>query len=302
MKGKTLWGIIFGLVVTNCLTIALLLNNGKTSIATSSNEAATQSETVAQIGDEVINRQEWLAELENRFGKTTLENMINKKVVEELAKKYDIEVPEKVIDRELMMFKATYNAFGEEGIQEEENWREQIRYSILLEELLTKDVDVSEEEMRQYFDANKQYYQIDTSYHLSHIVVKTKEEVSQILKELDEGSSFEALAAERSIDEITAANGGDLGYVSENSNNYTPKKYVEEAGKLKKGEWSNAIQIDDQYAIILLHEKLDGVAYRYEDVRDQIRRQLALEQMEGNVTTKKLWEEIGVTWFYGNQD
>lgn len=285
----------------NCLTLAYFLSGEKTLSTASTNEISSETseaETVAKIGEEVITRQEWLAELEKHFGKTTLENMINMKVVEELAEQYGIKVPEEAIERELMMFKATYNAFGEEGIEQEGNLREQIRYSILLEELLTKDVDVPEEEMKQFYEENKQYYNIQKSYYLSHIVVKTEEEAKQVLKELKEGSSFEALAAERSADDLTATKGGDLGYVEEKSS-FVPPQYLEEASKLQAGEWSGVMEVDEQFVILYVKDILEGATFSFEEVKGQIRRQMALEQMQGNISAQKLWEEIGVSWFYG---
>lgn len=296
LKGKVLWGIIFGLVVINCLTIAYFLKSDQPVVKATKESA--EEEVVAQIGDEVITRQEWLAELEKRYGKSTLENMINVKVVDVLADQYQIEISEDAIERELQMFKATYNAFGEEVLQDKKDWREQIRYSILLEELLTKDVVVPEEEIKQFYQNHKDSFKIAPSYHLSHIVINNEEEAKQIVQELKEGSSFQALAAEQSLDEMTASNGGDLGFVPEHSD-HIPKEYIEHAKQLKPNQWSDPIQIDQQFAIIYLHEKLDGVQYSFDEVKDQIRRQLALEQMEGNISAKKLWEEIGISWFYG---
>jgi len=46
---------------------------------------------------------------------------------------------------------------------------------------------------------------------------------------------------------------------------------------------------------------MEGQTFSFEDVKDQIRRQIALEQMEGSVTVDPLWEEMGVTWFYGEE-
>lgn len=297
MNGKTLWGIIFGLVVLNCLTLAYFLS-GKQSSQITSVSNHTEGEVVAEIGETTISRQDWLAELEKRFGKTTLENMINIKVVEELASKYGIEVPEETIERELKMFKATYNAFGEEGFEQDDQLKDQIRYSILLEELLTKDVEVPEEEMKQFYEENKGFYEIRKSYLLSHIVVNSEDDAKQIIEELKGGSSFEALAAEKSIDNLTASNGGELGYVEVESS-FVPPQYLEEAEKLSVGEWSNVIQVDDEFVVVYVEDILEGVTFTYDEVKNQIRRQIALDQMEGNISAHKLWEEIGVSWFYG---
>ncbi|WP_273128737.1 peptidyl-prolyl cis-trans isomerase [Bacillus weihaiensis] len=295
MKSKTLWSIIIGLIIINCVTVGYFVLQEPATIPVSADDQ--QNEIIATIGDQTITRQEWLAELEQRFGKDTLKELVNIEVVEELAKKHNIQVSEDTIQRELAVYKSMYNSLDEEHFGDEGNWEKQIRYSILLEELLTKDVSVSEEEMKKFYDNNADLYNIETSYHLSHIVVKTEDEAKVIEKELKGGSSFEALALETSIDEFTANQGGDIGFIS-TQNEYVPAAYLKVASTLKEEEWSEPIKVDAGYAVILLHETLEGKNYSYDDVKGQIRRQIALEQMEGSVSVEPLWDEIGVTWFY----
>ncbi|QGQ43951.1 peptidyl-prolyl cis-trans isomerase [Metabacillus sediminilitoris] len=297
MSSKTLWSIIFGLVIINCLTVGFFFSKEQGAVPISSNGEMT--ETIATIGEETITREQWMAELESRFGKDTLRELVNIKVVEELAKKYDITVSDDVIERELAVYKSMYNPLDEEQAGNEEDWRQQIRYSILLEELLTRDVTIPEKEMKVFYENNQDLYNIAESFHLSQIIVKTEAEAMELLKELDGGSSFEALALEKSIDEFTANSGGDIGFVSK-ENEYVPTSYIEAAKQLSKGEWSEPIKVDNGYAVITLHEKLEGQTYSYEEVKEQIRRQIALEQMEGSVTVEPLWDEIGVSWFYGS--
>ncbi|MCM3598922.1 peptidyl-prolyl cis-trans isomerase [Metabacillus idriensis] len=298
MSGKTVWPIIFGLVIINCFTLAYFLSKDDSMAAVVSGKNQ-ESESIAVVGKKEITREDWMAELEERFGKETLEEMINFTVVEELAEKHSIKIPEEELDRELTIYKSMYNSLDNEHLTDTKELREQIRYSILLEELLTKDVEISDKELKAYYDSNKDLYSIEDSYHLFHIVTKTEKDALKVIEELKGGSSFEALASEKSIDEFTANEGGDLGFVSEN-NDYLPSQYVVEAEKLKVDEWSKPIKSDLGYSVLLLKEKLDGVQYSYEDVKNQMRRQIALEQMESAVSVKPLWEEAGVTWFYGD--
>ncbi|MFY0761105.1 peptidyl-prolyl cis-trans isomerase [Metabacillus dongyingensis] len=295
MNGKAVWPIIFGLVIINCFTLAYFLSKDDSIAAVVSGNQ--KSESIAVVGKKEITREDWMAELEERFGKETLEEMINFTVVEELAEKHSIKIPEEELERELTMYKSMYNSLDNERLTDTKELREQIRYSILLEELLTKDVEISDKELKAYYDSNKELYSIEDSYHLFHIVTETEEDALKVIEELKGGSSFEALAAEKSIDEFTANEGGELGFVSAN-NDYLPSQYVGEAEKLKINEWSHPIKSKLGYSVLLLKEKLDGVQYSYEDVKNQMRRQIALEQMESAVSVKPLWEEAGVTWFY----
>ncbi|MGG3799711.1 peptidyl-prolyl cis-trans isomerase [Metabacillus fastidiosus] len=295
MNAKTLWSIIFALVVVNCFTIAFFLTKNN-SVHT--NSLGKYDEAIATIGTSTtISREEWLSELEKRFGKETLEQMINEEVVNELAAKHKIEISKEQIDRELTIFKSMYNTLSNEKFGEEEDWRKQIRYSILLEELLTKDASVSEEELRAFYESNKNLYEVEDMFRLAHIVVKTPAEANKVIEELEGGSSFEALALEKSTDEFSANEGGEIGFVS-TKDEFVPKEYFEIVSQLDEKQWSNPIKVDTGYAIILLKEKQAGISYSFGEVKSQIRRQIALEQMEGSVSVNPLWDEISVKWFY----
>ncbi|MGX1191459.1 peptidyl-prolyl cis-trans isomerase [Metabacillus sp. SLBN-84] len=298
MNRKAVWLIIFGLVIINCFTLAYFLTKDD-SIAAIGPASKGSSESIASVGDKEITREQWMAELEDRFGRETLEEMINFTVVEELSEKHDIKIPDEELERELTMYKSMYNSLDNEQLSEDGELREQIRYSMLLEELLTKDAEIPEKELKAYYESNQDLYSIKDTYHLFHIVTKTEAEAKKVIEELEGGSSFEALAAEKSIDEFSANEGGDLGYVS-SENDYLPAQYIEEAEKLKKDKWSEPIKSENGYSVILLKEKVNGVQYSFEEAKNQIRRQIALEQMESAVSVKPLWEEAGVTWFYGS--
>lgn len=289
---KQLWIIIGVLVLLNILTIVLLMIK-------SSGSLGSGKEGVATIGKEKVTRQEWLQQMEKEYGEDVLKELIDKKIILQAAKKYKIKIPNKVLDQEITMLKTMYHTNGNNQADEKE-WKEQIKLSLLLEELLTKDVIISEAELKEYYEDNKNRYQITPAFHVSHIVVETKQEATQVIKELNDGSSFSVLAMERSIDEFTANEGGEIGFISENDERF-PSQYVSELKKLTPGKWSNPIQTSEGYAIIFLHDYIEGKNYSFNEVKSQIRRHMALEQMDMPISTKPYWEELGVDWFYGKK-
>ncbi|WP_313770683.1 peptidyl-prolyl cis-trans isomerase [Bacillus sp. S/N-304-OC-R1] len=291
LKKERLKLIILGLILLNVLTIAIFLIKGSPG----------QNETVATIGKEKITRQDWLNEMESRYGKEVLKELIDQKVIESAGKKYGVKVSDKAVERELLMFKTMYGSSGGYQASDEDKWKQQIKSSLMLEELLTKDAKIPEKDIKNYYEQNKSQFQLPDSYHISQIIVKTKKETEQTIKELNQGSSFSVLAMERSIDEFTANIGGDAGYVSEENERYS-KSFMDEIKNLKPGKWSKAIKIDEGYAIVMLHEHVKGKDYSYKEVKDQIRRQIALEQMDTPVSAQPLWNEIHVDWFYGKTE
>ncbi|MCY8839519.1 peptidyl-prolyl cis-trans isomerase [Bacillus atrophaeus] len=295
MKSRTIWTIIVGVLLVSCIVVAYKL--------TKSQAAATQSqESIATIGDKSVTREDWLKKMEDEYGKATLEDMINVRVVEQLAKKNKLKVSDSDIDREFLLIKAVNNSFYEDEHTTEKEWKDQIRYNILLEELLTKDIDISEKEMKSFYTKNKELYQFDDSYRIRHIVVKDQEEANRVLKDLKGGSSFEAVAAERSTDRYTSPYGGDLGFVTE-AQDSIPAAYITEARTLKENEWSaEPIKVSKGYAIIQLKEKLNARTFTYDEVKDQIKRQIAMDQLGDKATVKTLWKEADVSWFYDDEE
>lgn len=294
MKSRTIWTIIWGALLVCCIAVAYTLTKSQAS-------ASLSDESIATIGGKSVTREEWLKEMEDEYGKSTLEDMINVRVVEQLAKKNNLKVSKSEIDREFLLIKAVNNSFYEDEHTTEKEWKDQIRYNILLEELLTKDIDISKTEMKSFYNQNKELYQFDDSYRIRHIVVKDEEEARQVLKELEGGSSFEAVAAERSTDRYTSPYGGDLGFVTVASDNI-PSSYIEEAKTLKQDEWSNEpIKVNNGYAIIQLKERLNARTFSYDEVKNQIKRQIAMDQLGDKATVKSLWKEADVSWFYGEK-
>ncbi|MCY7923866.1 peptidyl-prolyl cis-trans isomerase [Bacillus spizizenii] len=294
MKSRTIWTIILGALLVCCISVAYTLTKSQAG-------ASPSGESIATIGGKSVTREEWLKEMEDRYGKSTLEDMINVRVVEQLAKKNNLKVSKNEIDREFLLIKAVNNSFYEDEHTTEKEWKDQIRYNILLEELLTRDIDISNKELKSFYNKNKELYQFDDSYRIRHIVVKDEEEAREVLKELKGGSSFEAVAAERSTDRYTSPYGGDLGFVTEASDNI-PSAYIEEAQTLKEDEWSDEpIKVSNGYAVIQLKEKLKARTFSYDEVKDQIRRQIAMDQLGDKATVKTLWKEADVSWFYGEK-
>jgi foldase protein PrsA len=288
VKKKQFLFIIAGLIVLNIATITYFLLNSQDN-----------GETVAKVGDEKITRQEWLSEMEARYGESALKDIIDQRVIEQMAKKYDITVSDKDINRELTLLKTS--SYLENQNSNDEKLKEQVRLSLLFEEILTKDAVVSNDEMEKYYEVNKASFVIPTSYQLSQIIVHTKKEAEQTIKELKQGSSFSVLAMERSIDGFSANQGGDIGFVNEEEERIPPDVFSK-IKKLKTGNWTQPIKTEEGYAIYLLEEKIAEKKYSYKEVKNQIRRKLALEQMDRSVTADVLWKEVKVDWFYGNKE
>jgi peptidyl-prolyl cis-trans isomerase C/foldase protein PrsA len=92
--------------------------------------------------------------------------------------------------------------------------REDLMESILYAEHVFKDVKVSDEELRAWFDAHEAELQLPERRMVDHIVVATEDEARAVLQRMEQGESFEDLAKELSKDRNSARSGGALGWVT----------------------------------------------------------------------------------------
>lgn len=261
-------------------------------------ETGDDETIVASVDGENITRLQWMAEMERYYGKDTLQRMVNQKVMEKATKEYSIDVTEDEIDLELSLMVSSSEMDSTLQQLGEKELKEQIKSQLILEKVLTKDIIIDEKELESYYEENESLYNIPTTYRARLIVVNTKDEAESVLKELNEGSDFSVLARERSVEQVSASLGGDIGYITNQSN--VDSAILKALQKLNKNEISKPVLLrDGRYGIVQLHEKLEGKSFPYGEVKDHIKRVLAMEQLSSSITPEMFWKEFDVTWFYG---
>ncbi|WP_431028618.1 peptidyl-prolyl cis-trans isomerase [Lysinibacillus sp. LZ02] len=257
-------------------------------------------EIVATIAGEEITRQQWLAEIESRYGKETLQDLVNEAVMEKAAEKYDIKVTEDEIDLEMALMRSAQGTNDTENLTEEQ-LRQKVRAQLILEKVLAKDIIIEEEQTSTYYEENKSLYNIPTSYRTSMIVVASKADAQSVEKELASGSDFSVLARERSLDAASASLGGNIGFITEEQDT-VDAAIRQTVAKLKKDETSNPIKLNDgRYALVQLLETIEGQSFAFEEVKEQIAREMAMEQLSATITPEAFWADFDATWFYGEE-
>lgn len=265
-------------------------------------EAATSDEQVAAVAGKVITKQEWLTAMETRYGKETLQSLVNEAVMEKAAKEYKITVTDTEIDLEVALLRSMSDA-NDTSFQtlSEAELREKVRMQLIFEHVLTKDVVIDENESKAYYDENTSLYNVPTTYRTSLIVVDSKEAATRVKKELKDGSQFSVLAREHSLDTTSASLGGDIGFVSE-SDETVEKAIFKAVSSLKADEVTEPFVLSDgRYAIAQVADVTEGKSFSYEEVKGQVDRQLALDQLSPSITPEMFWSEFDATWFYGQE-
>ncbi|HZV81398.1 MAG TPA: peptidylprolyl isomerase, partial [Geobacteraceae bacterium] len=148
---------------------------------------------------------------------------------------------------------------------------EELKKRLVVEAYLKQKVEeqakVSDEELKKFYDANKEKFKTGDQAKASHILVKDENKAKEILAQLKSGGNFEELAKKYSTDGA-AAKGGDLGWFNKGS---MIPEFEKVAFAMKEGETSGIVKTKFGYHIIKLTGKRSAGTRTFEEVKDQIK-------------------------------
>jgi foldase protein PrsA len=248
------------------------------------NPSENEDQVLATIGDTQITESQLQQKLIKKYGKELLNEMLDQLAVEMEAKAVGLTVSEADIAQELKKMQlgydseeAFYKAMAELGLDREELQRDTY-YKLLTERLATRGISISDEAVDRYIAAHPEEFANYTQLRLQQIVTDNETHAKQVIERLKQGVSFEELARDMSIDDATRADGGDLGWIEENDPFVDPR-ILDAARTMKPGEISGAIPLDSgHYAVIRLNARKDVSKEIGRQIRESVRRQLALQE------------------------
>ncbi|MEV5029183.1 peptidylprolyl isomerase [Paenibacillus sp. LPE1-1-1.1] len=235
------------------------------------------NETVATVNGVDITQDRLYDELVTAGGPATLENIITQELIAQEAKAASIEVTDADIDSEIDLIKKSF------GTEEEftatlaqynmtlESLKKDTKINLTIRKILEPKTDVTDEEVQQYFDANKETLGTPEQIQASHILVATKEEADAILAELKQGGDFAAIAKEKSIDTGSKDKGGDLGFFGKGD---MVAEFETAAFALKINEISGVVQSEHGFHIIKKIAEKAAVVPTFEEKKEEIKKQL----------------------------
>jgi len=151
-------------------------------------------------------------------------------------------------------------------------YRTQLYIQRLLEKSVWSGIEVSDNEIRDYYDNNINQFETGEQVKASHILVETEAEAEKILSQLKSGSDFEELAEEHSTCP-SGAEGGDLGYFAHGA---MVPEFEEVAFAMKVGEVSDIVETQFGYHIIKLTAMKEGGIAGFDEVKEELTQQLVI--------------------------
>jgi peptidyl-prolyl cis-trans isomerase D len=187
--------------------------------------------------------------------------------------------------------KAYYDQHSDRFMTEE---KVQVEYVELDAAALSSDKQPSDDELREFYQANKSQFQVPEERRASHILVQVPEgadeaavkaaraKIDDLYKKIKAGESFEKLAKENSDDPGSAEAGGDLGYFRRGIMEPDFEKAV---FSLKEGEVSEPVLTSFGFHIIKLTGIRAAKSKPFAQVRDDI-----LKQYQADATERKYFD------------
>ena len=248
-----------------------------------------------------------------------VKDLIEKEVVRELVhqqgEKKNLEVDSDLIEKEMKALREPYasdeefeKALSKRNITVQDlknSMKVDIHARQLLNEQIKGKIDILDKDVKKYYEDNKQKFHRPESFRTRHIFVAlfppkdlrtqsisdlqknreyfarmAEDKIDGIIKELKEGADFEELAKEKSDDQASRDQGGDLELIYKG---ILDPAFDEAVSKLKPGEISEKVTTRFGFHVIQLIEKHPPEQVPFDTMENSIQKFLFMEEAKKQV-------------------
>lgn len=248
----------------------------------------SNNEVVALVGGDPVTKDELYDDLVEQNGQATLDSLITDRIREKEVKKHKISVTEKEINQELENLKEqnggeeAFNHLLEEYGLSLEAVNEDLKANLEIKKLLELEVSVSEEEMKKYFEENKEMLGEEDRVQVRHILVESEDTAKEVKGKLAAGEDFAELAKNYSIDTSNKDTGGELGYIFKGQ---MVAEFEQAAFAMEIGAISDPVKTEYGYHIIHVEDKKEAKAAKYEELKTEIKETLLTEKIQNEYSS-----------------
>lgn len=260
----------------------------------------SKEQVVASVDGSDITKDDVYNLLADQNGAAAVDTLITEKIIDKEAEKEDIKITAKQVNQELDDLKEQYG--GEDTFNQTleasgvtlSSLKEDIKKNKEIEELLRPSIKITEKEMKEYFNENKDSFAQAAQVKASHILVDDEKTAEEMKEKLDKGEDFATLAKKYSTDTATSESGGELGYFEEGT---MTDEFDKKAFAMKKGEISDPVKTDYGYHIIKVEDVKEAKQASYKDSKAQVKEAIFNEKLQTEYSTwlEKKKKEYDIT-------
>lgn len=242
-----------------------------------------ESMAVAVVNGEKVSQAELYNEMFLKSGEESLHGIITQKLINQEAKAANISVSDADVNERL-------NQMIAKDFQSEENFtqllqmynvtqadiEEQLKTQLIVERILWAELNLGDEDLQQYYDQHRELFGEPITVEVSHIQTDSRSEAEAARAAVAGGADFAETAKERSIDDMTAPRGGELGRVPYSEN---LPQWVLAAFDLVAGELSDVIESENGFHVLRVTEVIPAMEPSFEEVKDDVQQAILEEKM-----------------------
>jgi peptidyl-prolyl cis-trans isomerase SurA len=251
----------------------------------------------AQLREE-LSQQFSGAELDTKLtdeSKNLLRNLIDTSLMVQKAKDESVNVETDLI-KQLDQQRKQYNLATIEDLQKDaeqagvnwEDYKEQIRRKLLMQEVISRDVGsrivITRQDELKYYNEHKEMFKTNGVVHLADILVSTdkykpeeaEKRAQAALAELKGGAKFSEVVKKYS-DGPNVDQNGDFGYLKTET---IAPVIAAAIDKLDINDYSDPIKLKNGYMILQLKERMSPGIPKFEEVESHVQETLYSQQME----------------------
>jgi foldase protein PrsA len=287
------------IIAMSLVLITILTACGKEAFS-----GKAEDNVVARVNNEVITKDELYDFLVKENGQTALNSLIATKIVELEAKNQDIKATEEDVQKEMDTITKQYG--GQEAFEQFlimygyslDDIKENVEMNLNIKRLLEPDLKIEEDEMKAYFETNKERFDEKEQVKASHILVDSEDKAKEVKEKLLAGEDFAKLAKDYSIDTGNNQQGGELGYFARGE---MVQEFEDAAFSLEIGKISDPVKTNHGYHIIKVEDKKQAKEATYEENKAVMKEILLQEKLPTSYNTwiQGKFEEYEIETFLG---
>lgn len=171
-----------------------------------------------------------------------------------------------------------------------------VEYVLITPKDIEDRIQVTADQINTYYETNKAQYVTQGEARVAHIQVADEATAQALLEQLNKGEDFAQLAKQKSADTLSAAQGGDLGWVKAGT---FPADFETAMANLNPGQISQPVKVDNTFHIIKLVDRKAESVIPVEQVKEAItqtiRHELAVTEYStlAREMANKAFENVG---------
>lgn len=243
-----------------------------------------RSKPVAVVNGENITFEQLDVLLEQRYGKQVLNELVTGMVIDQEAKKRNVQVTPAEIDAQLKQIQDAYPGQDIATVAQQQfgydlaGLRNQIRISIEVEKMLEPQLKLTDKDLQDYYNTNKQQFATPQEVKLQQVITDSEAKAKEASQALKNNTDIKTVVEKYGVKNPPAG-------LTNGTVDFTPVTQITpeismSVGALKPGGVSDPISLQSGvYAVVKLEASRGGDVPPFEKAKDEVRKAARDQQL-----------------------